>query len=218
MRLAAITPIRVSENELRRRQRRYDRLAPPQLTISLRNLEGADAPRSLEDAADIARSEKLMAQAVTTLDQADYDGVFPDCVLDPAVERLAGAGDLPVFGILRLTAGFLAGVGSRFGAVTRNPAIGVELAERLKAYGLDRDFVGLSVLDLGFDAIADDMQWNAALAVAVADLGVGGATAVINGCSAVDVGVAPPPVVVDPTALALRLLAAGAAAISPART
>lgn len=43
MRVAAITPIRVSEEELTRRQARYDRLTPPPLRVQLRNLDDPDA-------------------------------------------------------------------------------------------------------------------------------------------------------------------------------
>lgn len=205
MRLAAITPIRVPPEELARRQRRYDLLAPPPLRVRLHNLP--DGPSALETAGDIRRSAELVARAIEDLDPATYDAVLPDCVLDPAVTGP------PVYGILRLTAGFLAGCGLPFGAVTRNAAIGAELADRLRAYGMDGGYVGGAVLGLDVAAVADHPRWNAALGEAVARLGAEGAAVVLNGCSAVDVTVDLGTPVIDPTALALRLLATGADAL-----
>ena len=66
----------------------------------------------------------------------------------------------------------------------------------------------------GDHPIADDARWVAALGGAVDALAGDGAELVVNGCSAVDLdGADPFPVpVVDPTALALRLIGAGEAA------
>ncbi len=213
MRIAAITPLRVSAEELARRQARYDRLVPDGLRVHLINLDGPGAPETLESAADIRRSEDLVRDTIGALDPATYGGVLPDCVLDPAVGGAPrdGAGPaLPVFGILRLTAGFLAGCGRTFGSVTRNVAIGEELAARLHSYGADGSYAGNHVLDLDYAAVADDARWNAALHGALTDLTGRGATVVINGCSAVEVIGASGTTVLDPTALALRLLGLGA--------
>lgn len=212
MRLAAITPIRVPTDELARRQARYDRLAPPPMRVLLLNLDGPDAPAALDTAADIRRSDELVAAEARGLDPGTFDAVLPDCVLDPGVDRLAGQAPVAVCGMLRLTGAFLAGHGVAYGSVTRNPAIGDELADRLRAYQLDAAFVGNAVLDLDFAAVADDARWTAALHDAAAALAGKGAGAVINGCSAVDLSggtPAPGAAVIDPTALALRLLAAG---------
>ncbi|WP_460348014.1 hypothetical protein [Actinoallomurus acanthiterrae] len=148
-----------------------------------------------------------MARAIDGLDPTTYDAVLPDCVLDPAVPGSS------VHGILRLTAGFLTGCGLPFGAVTRNPAIGAELADRLRAYGLDGGYVGGAVLGLDLAAVADDRRWNGALGEAVTGLADRGAAVVINGCSAVDVATVSGVTVIDPTALTLRLLAVGVDAL-----
>jgi hypothetical protein len=64
------------------------------------------------------------------------------------------------------------------------------------------------VLDLDFDDIANDARWNEALAGVVERFEDSSTTAVINGCSAVELGDLKPggPALVDPTELALRLL------------
>ncbi|MFI0355999.1 aspartate/glutamate racemase family protein [Actinomadura sp. 9N407] len=209
MRALAVTPIHLPVEEIARRQARYDRLAPPGLRIELRDV-GSSAPGALDTEDGIRASEREVATVLEREAGAGFDVAFPDCVLDPAVpDGVAAAGRTPVLGLLKLSAMHLAATGVRFGAVVRNEAIGDELARRLTAYGLDPYVAGVTVMDLPFDAIADTGAWNAALGGAVRELAGRGATAVINGCSAVDVEPADLPArIVDPTALALRLMVA----------
>ncbi|MFJ8814223.1 hydantoin racemase [Amycolatopsis thermoflava] len=170
MRALAVTPIHLPAEEIRRRQARYDRLAPPGLEVELVDV-GAAAPASLDTDESVRASERQVAAALGRAGDG-YDLAFPDCVLDPAVPDTVSADPRPVHGLLKLSATYLAGKGVRFGAVVRNEAIAAEFGKR------------------------------------IAELASLGATAVINGCSAVDVEPADLPArIVDPTALALRLLA-----------
>lgn len=200
MRLFAVTPIHVPDAELVRRQRRYDRLSPPGLTVSLHDL-GPDAPTTLDTHDDVEASEKLVRRALSDAGP-EYDGLLPDCVLDPGVSALSGT--LPVFGILRLAMGYALATGRTCGALTRNQVIADALRAQVAAYGWSDHLVDVAVLDLEFDAIADDAMWNAAVASARDTLTAQGAEWIVNACSAVDVDGA-----VDPVATALALLAAG---------
>jgi allantoin racemase len=212
VRIFAITPIHVPEEELLRRQRRYDQISPPGLTVELHDI-GDHAPRSLENTADVRESERCVVAALRDAGPG-YDAFLPDCVLDPGVAELQGRLSAPVFGILRLSVGYAVATGRTAGAVTRNQAIADEFTSVAGAYGFAGSLGDVSVLDLGLEAIADDARWVAALGGAVGALAGRGADLVVNGCSAVDLdGADPFPVpVVDPTALALRLLGAGEAA------
>ncbi|MEV0667770.1 aspartate/glutamate racemase family protein [Actinomadura luteofluorescens] len=212
MRALAVTPIHLPPEEIRRRQARYDRLAPRGLSVELRDV-GPAAPGSLDDEASIRASEHEVAAALARAG-AGWDLAFPDCVLDPAVPDLpAPDQEVPVNGLLRMSSLYLSAMNVRFGAVVRNEAIGAELRRRLTAYGLDARTAGIEVLDLPFDAVADTGAWNAALGAAADALAAAGATAVINGCSAVDVEEHRFAArVVDPTALALRLMMIGRSA------
>jgi Asp/Glu/hydantoin racemase len=211
MRVKAITPIRVTDQELARRQRRYDAFAGGELRITVANLpDGPDTPRQLAVAADIEASDALTIAEARRTDPAEFDAVLPDCVLDPGVATLAGDAPLPVYGITRLAGGYLGSLGRPFAAVTRNPAIGEELVARVKHYGLEGAFAGLFVLDLAFEDIDDDRRWNAALDRVRDELDGQDVAGILNGCSAVDVRPAHGPPVVDPTRLALRLLRLGA--------
>lgn len=214
MRVRSITPIRVPDDELARRRSRYARLAPPGVTVHLDNLpDDAATPWQLDTDDDVARSNELVLAMALETDPGDFDLVLPDCVLDPGVARVDDEA-VPIVGILQLAATHVAMLGRSFTAVTRNRAIADELADRVRAYGLDDRFLGVDVLELDFTAIRDESRWHRALAPSRLAAARRGASAVINGCSAVDVDSddagAP---AVDPTALALRLLGASAATL-----
>lgn len=213
MRLLAITPIHVSDEELRRRQNRYDRLAPEGVSVRLEDVgSGSHVPRALESAEDIAASEVALVERFRKADLADVDGLLPDCVLDPVVDH-EDSMPLPVFGICRLSAHFVAGLGGRLGAVARNQAIAAELDRKLKSYGMSPE--GNTVtLDLSVEDIADDAVWSAAVDRTVATLPY---DYVINACSAVDIRRSSTgPTLVDPTWTALRLVAMAGTVGGPA--
>lgn len=203
MHLLAITPIHVDTEELARRQERYDRLAPAGVTVRLEDLgDGLEVPRALETAMDVRASEEAVVARLAAADTAGVDAFLPDCVLDPAVDH-AHPLPLPVFGIGRLCAGFLAGVGGRMGAVARNRAIADELDRRLASYDLAPQ-VPTEVLDLSVEDITDAAVWASAVRDRVGRMPV---STVLNACSAVEVGEPDSgPLLVDPTRVALQLL------------
>ncbi|MBQ0978675.1 MULTISPECIES: aspartate/glutamate racemase family protein [Micromonospora] len=209
MRIYAVTPIHVDAEELARRQARYAALSPPGVDVVLHDI-GADAPRALDTDEQVRESEVLVTAALRGA-PAGFDALLPDCVLDPGVADLAGTLPVPVFGLLRLSLGWAVLSGRRCAAVARNKAIADEITARAGAYGWSADLLGVEVLDLDVHAIADTSRWASTLGGAVGTLAAGGARSVINGCSAVDLptGVSLPARVVDPTALALRLIGAG---------
>lgn len=204
MRLLAITPIAVSEDELARRQQRYDRLAPPGVEVVLENLgTGVGVPAALETASDVAASEEVLVRRFATCDPAGYDAFLPDCVLDPVVDRAVEL-PRPVHGIARLATHLIASLGRSFTAVARNQAIASELDHRFATYGLV-PVQRTAVLDLSVDDISDDAIWADAVGEAVADLDC---DVVVNACSAVEVRPGSGgPTILDPTATALQVLA-----------
>ncbi len=204
MRLLAITPISVSAEELQRRQERYDRLAPAGLRVQLENLPNdLKHPVALETAADIRASEAALVDEFSARDAEGWDGFLPDCVLDPVVEIDHGF-TTPVFGIARLTAHFLAGLGVSVGGVARNEAIATELDRKFTSYGLPPAAPG-AVLDLSVEDIAHTDSWADAVMRTVSKSTV---DVIFNACSAVDVTDQPSgPTLIDPTSTALKVLA-----------
>ncbi|MBP0460733.1 aspartate/glutamate racemase family protein [Streptomyces montanisoli] len=219
MRILSVTPVRVDAAELARRRDRYRELSPPGVEFVLEPAD-ATAPAQFATRDDIAASTASVTRALVAAPGDGFAYRMPDCVLDPAVPVTPDGArheqvpheHVPAVGMLRLTAAHLVATGRRFGAVTRNRAIGDALAERIEEYGYGPWFAGVAVLDLDFDAIADTGRWNEAVRGALDGLAARGADAVVNGCSAVTVdedAAALPVPLVDPAELALRLLASG---------
>lgn len=207
LRVKAVAPLRLGDEELGRRQARYDRLGGEGLAVRLVNLTGEDAPGRFDTAEQIAASERLTLEEVRRTDPGDFDVVLPDCVLDPAVAEVTDP-PVAVVGILHLVAGYLASLGRPFAAVTRNQVIGDALVRQVERYGLARWLTGVHVLDVDFCLVSDHQGWADAMAPLRGELEAAGVETLFNGCSAVDIdadrlgAVA----VVDPTALALQLL------------
>ena len=213
LRIRAITPIHVGTAELARRQARYDLFSPDGLTVTLEDLpDDASVPRQLASVEDIDASNRTVARIAMDTDPEEFDLVMPDCVLDTGLTELrAVTMPVPVVGLSEIAAGYIRGLGLRLAAVTRNTPIGDELRERLESYGVGDQLTGVENLGLSFEDIADDVRWSAALEAARVRIQAnGGADAILNGCSAVDVTVGEGIPVFDPTRLALRLLALAA--------
>ncbi len=208
MKLRAITPIVVTDQELHRRRVRYDALAPRGVTIQLDNLK--EGPDRLETTGQIRDSEDLVYREALGTDPDAFDGIFLDCVLDPALEQLQAECSIPVFGITRLVSTFLGSLDLRMAAVARNKAIAEELADRVDASGWSSHLKEVLVLDLTLEDIGDTDLWNRIVAERVAAGDFDEVDTIINGCSAVEVHSADGPPLVDPTGLALRLIGMGA--------
>jgi allantoin racemase len=196
LRIRAITPIHVGTDELARRQARYDLFSPDGLTVTLEDLpDDASVPRQLASVEDIDASNRTVARMAMDTDPEEFDLVMPDCVLDTGLTQLrAVTTPVPVVGLSEIAAGYIRGLGLRLAAVTRNTQL-----------------AGVEDLGLSFEDIADDVRWSGALEEARIRIQAnGGADAILNGCSAVDVTVGEGIPVFDPTRLALRLLALAA--------
>jgi Asp/Glu/hydantoin racemase len=205
MKIVSITPIHVTEQELERRQQRYNRIAPSGVTIELRNLTQS-SPTALDTSTDVRASDASLLTELNDMGGSGADFVMPDCVLDPGF-RLEAQGQ--VVGMLQNVLANLVAKGHKVGAVTRNEAIGAELERRVEEYGFAQNYVGREVLNLSFDAINDEELWHEALTKAVDSLAAQGATVVINGCSAVNVQQDRLKLeVVDPAELALQIISA----------
>lgn len=213
MKIRAITPIHVGLEELSRRQHRYDRLAPPDWQVVLEDLpESPDVPRQLGNQTDLDASERLIVETGVTTTSHHFDAVMPDCVLDPGIATLDAHAEVHALGITRLGSMFLAALGVHFAVITRNTVIGDEYSRVIEGYGLGELFHGVYVLNLSVADIADDDVWNTAIEGAAKRAASAGVTVLLNGCSAVEVTFQDDDVrVVDPTALALRVAALGAA-------
>jgi Asp/Glu/hydantoin racemase len=198
----------LAEEELIRRRERYAVISPSNVSIHLDNLR--EGPSRLESEGQIRRSEALVFEEALKTDTSRFDGIFLDCVLDPALEQLQEAVEIPAFGITNLVSNFVGSLGLRMAAVARNESIAHELTQRMDAFGWSRQMDGVMVLDLSLEDISDPDLWNRTVREHMESGGLQSVDVVINGCSAVEVRPAGGPRVIDPTALALRLVGIGA--------
>ncbi|MDN5917615.1 MAG: hydantoin racemase [Pseudonocardia sp.] len=213
MRIYAVTPIHVDGPELIRRQARYDALSPAGVEVVLHDI-GPDAPRALETAEQIRASEVLVGRALADVPR-EFDATLPDCVLDPGVPApgVPAPGEpepgRPKLGLLRAGLGSAVMAGARTAAVARNRAIADELEARVRAYGWSDTFCGVTVLDLAVSDIEDPVRWARAVRPALDRAKDAGASVVLNGCSAVDVGPDEDglPTLLDPIAAGLAAIA-----------
>lgn len=203
MRVIAITPVHVTEEEFIRRQARYDRISPDGLKVVLINFSGLE-PKELETSLDVLVSDLGLIADIHSINRADFDCLMPDCVLDPGFRQ---DGDEFVVGMLECVMTNLISSGHRAGSVTRNEAIGAELVRKIDEYGYSANFVGNEVINLSFDAISNDDLWHQSLESVVQRLANKGASIVINGCSAVNLIEAKLVLeVIDPAEMALSLI------------
>jgi Asp/Glu/hydantoin racemase len=203
MRVIAITPVHVTEEEFNRRQARYDRISPEGLKVDLVNFSEIE-PKELETSLDVLASDLGLIADIHSIKRHDFDFLMPDCVLDPGFRQ---DGDEFVVGMLESVINNLVNSGHQIGAVTRNEAIGAELVRRIDEYGYSANFVGNEVINLSFDAISNDDLWHESLETAVEKLAAKGASIVINGCSAVNLIEARLVLqVIDPAEMALSLI------------
>ena len=204
MKVVSITPIHVTDEELKRRQARYERLAPAGITVELRNLS-EQSLNALEKDSDVRASDFALLADASEINLEIGEVLLPDCILDPGFRQNTSA---TTIGMLESVMGHLVAAGGKVGAVTRNESIGNELVRRVGEYGFANHFVDLEVLNLSFDAINDEEHWHRALKIAVDRLAAKGATVVINGCSAVNVDQSQLSIpVVDPAELVLKIIA-----------
>jgi len=208
VKIRAIAPILLPQDELLRRRDRYAAISPPNVSIHLDNLTAG--PQRLESDEQIRRSENLVFGEAMRTDPERFDAVLLDCVLDPALERLQTALPLPVFGITHLVSNYLGSLNLRMAAVARNKAIADEIADRIDSFGWSSHLEKVIVLDLSLKDIGDTDLWNETVAERVGSGELESIDVVINGCSAVEVRPIGGPRVIDPTALALALIGVGA--------
>ncbi len=209
LRIKAIAPLRLDDEEVERRQHRYQLLATQGSSITLFNLIDPDAPTRLENDEDIRRSEALVYEEMLRTSSDEFDLILPDCVLDPAVGATFPT-PVPTYGILQLTSSALHRSARRYLAVTRNPAIGAEFASKIRQYGYEGDLAGVATLNIDFCFISDHRGWAEAMRPTAERAQSAGVQTLVNGCSAVDID--SPMIgaveVIDPTALALKSLPA----------
>lgn len=132
-RVKIISPLKVDEADLRRRQMRYREHAGPDTEVTVFNLP--EGPATLDTPGDILFCEHAVFQAGMQMDPAAFDAILIDCVFDPAVSALREQCPVPVFGPMKATLPLATLVADKFSYIARAKRQTQWLAEMAHKYG-----------------------------------------------------------------------------------
>jgi len=160
-RVTIVSPLRATEADLARRQRRYGAHARPDTAVTVVNLDGG--PPALETPGDVHASAAAIARQMGSATPADCDAILIDCVFDPAVDELWDATGVPTFGPTRLTLPLAASVARRLSIVARTERLAGQLADLATHYGHGARLASLRTLDLTYEEGKDPARFEAAM-------------------------------------------------------
>ena len=144
-----ISPIKVDETDLRRRQIRYSEHALPDTKVKVFNLR--DGPRTLDSEEDMQWCEAAVLDEGMQTDSAEFDAILIDCVFDPALTGLRDQGSVPAFGPMMLTLPLVRAVANRFSFVARAERQTEWLAEMAELYGFEDRLVSARALGITYE-------------------------------------------------------------------
>lgn len=147
-RVKIISPIKIDDADLRRRQARYGETAAPGTQIEVVNLP--EGPTTLDTVADLVACEYAVFQAGAQSRAEGWDAILVDCVFDPAVESLRDHTGLPVFGPMRTTLALVPLVAGKFSIIARSEKQCDLLAELVKRYGYGSSLASTRALGITY--------------------------------------------------------------------
>lgn len=149
LRLKIVSPLKATEDDLTRRQRRYSRHAGAHTQIQVENLQGG--PAALNSSGDVlASAAAIYRQALDTSRQA-WHAILIDCVFDPAVDEIREATGIPTFGPTRTTLPLIPLVADNFSIIARTWRQCELLAGRVEEEGYGDYLQSLQALDISYE-------------------------------------------------------------------
>lgn len=143
-----ISPIKIDEVDLRRRQMRYQGHAGPDTITEVFNLP--EGPATLDSPGDLLFCEHAVFQEGIKTDPGDFDAILIDCVFDPAVDALREQCDVPTFGPMRITLPLVIQVADKFSYVARAERQTQWLAEIAARYGYGERLASARALKISY--------------------------------------------------------------------
>jgi Asp/Glu/hydantoin racemase len=179
-RVKIISPLKATEADLVRRQRRYGEHAQPGTEVRVVNLDAG--PAALDSAGDVLESASAIYRTGAGTTASECDAILIDCVFDPAVDELAEATGIPTFGPTRLTLPLVLLVAPRFSIVARSERQCELLAATVARYGYGSHLRSLRALGLGYEEAKRAELFEAAMCARLRQaVGEDGAGAVVFG-------------------------------------
>ncbi len=147
-RVKIISPIKIDEADLKRRQLRYGETAGQGTQIQVFNLP--EGPTTLDTVADVVFCEYAVFQQGANTRADEFDAILIDCVFDPAIDRLRDHTGLPTFGPMRTTLSLIPLVAKRFSILARSEKQCELLADLVKRYGYGDSLASTRALGISY--------------------------------------------------------------------
>jgi Asp/Glu/hydantoin racemase len=161
-RIAILSPLKATEDDLARRQQRYQTQAGPETVVTVHNLDGG--PAALNTSGDILASAAAIYAQGEALDPAAADAILIDCVFDPAVAELEEATGLPVFGPTRATLPLMELLAPNFSVIARSPRQCELLEGLIHTYGYGDRLCSVRALDITYPEARQPAIFNRVMA------------------------------------------------------
>lgn len=132
-RVKIISPIKIDEADLRRRQIRYAEHAGQETAVKVFNLE--DGPGTLDTPGDLLFCEHAVFTEGMKTRSKEFDAILIDCVFDPALAALREQAEVPSFGPMIATLPLVRLVADKFSYVARTSRQTEWLIDMAEKYG-----------------------------------------------------------------------------------
>ena len=149
LRVKILSPLKATEDDLARRQRRYSGHAGPGTQVQVENLEGG--PAALNSSGDVLASAAAIYRQALDASPEAWDAVLIDCVFDPAVVEIREATGIPAFGPTRTTLPLIPLVADDFAIIARTRRQCELLAELVMELGYVDYLQSLHALDISYE-------------------------------------------------------------------
>jgi allantoin racemase len=160
-RVKIISPIKIDEADLRRRQMRYGERADRDTQVEVFNLQ--DGPTTLDSPGDILFCEHAVFQEGMRTNPADFDAILIDCVFDPAVKALREQSPVPTFGPMQATLPLVSLLASRFSYLARAERQLEWLVEVATDYGYGNMLASTRALGITYQASRNPKTFDEAM-------------------------------------------------------
>ena len=161
LRVKIISPIKIDEADLRRRQIRYTEHAGEDTRVQVFNLE--DGPRTLDSPGDLLFCEHAVFLEGMKTDPDEYDAILIDCVFDPALEELRKQAPVATFGPMLTTLPMVRTVADQFSFVARAESQTQWLKDVAEGYGYGEHLASSRALGITYEESRDPTIFDKAM-------------------------------------------------------
>lgn len=153
MKIKAITPVVVPEEECRKRERGVTQHAglKPDTKVEFSSIR--KGPPYLSYYTECLDSDYNVFLEGCNAEKEGYDAVQPDCVFDPALKPLKEVLNIPVAAPLECSIHVASVLGRKFSVLINEESMVKFIEEKVREYGLDNKLASVRVIDVLFEEL-----------------------------------------------------------------